>query len=234
MKMIEAETRKTYDVWSKVYDNTFGVLVHRRQVRALQQLKLKPGDRVLDIGVGTGMTLIHYPKNVTVIGMDLSGGMLAKAQEKCAEQGLSHCKLVRADAMMPPFAEESFDHIMISHTISVVSDPNKLIRWAERLVKPRGRIVLLNHFQSTNPVVAWFERVLNPIFVKLGWRSDLALEEVVQGVDLHVEYRFKLRMIDLWQIVVLTHQKPGAGPSSHPIIPEAQIVGRRRLALEGQ
>jgi phosphatidylethanolamine/phosphatidyl-N-methylethanolamine N-methyltransferase len=234
MKMIESETRKTYDVWSKVYDNTFGVLVHRRQIRALHQLKLKPGDRVLDIGVGTGMTLMHYPKDVTVVGMDLSGGMLAKAQEKCAELDLKHCRLVRADAMMPPFAPQSFDHIMISHTISVVSDPNKLIRWAEKLVKPRGRIVLLNHFQSTNAVVAWFERVLNPMFVKLGWRSDLALEEVVQGVDLHVEYRFKLRMIDLWQIVVLTHQKPGAASDAPPVIPETQIVGTRRWAIDAQ
>src|SRR5262249_17251200 len=116
------------------------------------------------------------------------------------------------DAMLPPFADGSFDHILICHTITVVSDPACLMRWAARLLKPGGTIVLLNHFQSTNPVVAWFERVLNPVFVKIGWRSGVAPEDVLRSTTLQVEYRFKMRMLDLWQIVVLT--PPQAGSSA--------------------
>lgn len=205
MRMSERLTSRTYDVWAWFYDRTFGALVVQRQKRAVATLVLQPGDRVLDLGVGTGMTLGYYPDDVRVIGLDLSAGMLDKAAKKTREQGLRHCALVRGDAMMPPLAEAAFDHILITHVITVVSDPQRLMRWAARLLKPGGRIVVLNHFRSQNRVIAWFERVLNPLFVFIGWRSDLALDDALRGVDLRIDRVFSLRRIDLWKIVVLSH-----------------------------
>ena len=102
MKMTEEATSPLYDLWSKFYDYTFGALVRNRQTRALQQLRPIPGDKVLDIGVGTGMTLKHYRKDITVVGMDLSAGMLAKAQHKVQREKLHHCVLIQGDAMHPP------------------------------------------------------------------------------------------------------------------------------------
>lgn len=211
--MDEPRTSRVYDAWAKTYDATFGRLVHKRQHSALRQLRHAPGDRVLDLGVGTGMTLTHYPRDVEVVGIDVSPGMLAKAQEKVDELGLDHVELVLGNALETGLPDHSFDHVVISHTISVVSEPSKLLHEAKRLVKPDGRIIVLNHFRSPAPVVGWFERVSNPLFVRLGWRSDLTLEECLDGVGLSVLYRFKLSAVDFWQIVVLTPRLRPLGPA---------------------
>lgn len=207
-------TSRCYDAWAYIYDRTFGALVHKRHLRAMQHLRSSPGAVVLDLGVGTGMMLGDYPRDVTVIGADLSAGMLAKAMNKKRELGLDHVTLVQADAMFPPLAEGVFDQVMIAHTISVVSEPARLLQWAERLVKPGGRVVLLNHFHSPNRLVGWFERVLNPVFMKIGWKSDLALEDCLAGTSLHVHYLFKTSWLDLWQIAVLSHEPAGAAETA--------------------
>ena len=202
-RMQETSTGPLYDLWARFYDYTFGALVARGQRVAVQALRLQPGDRVLDLGVGTGMTLDHYPPDVSVVGIDLSAGMLDKAAQKARRLGRDDMLMVQGDAMQPPLADHSFDHVLITHVITVVSDPVKLLRWARRLVKPGGRIVILNHFESNVAVIRFFERLLNPIFVKIGWRSDLSLYEVLEAEPMGIEHQFKLSPIDIWQIIVL-------------------------------
>ena len=202
--MTEATTSSLYDLWSWFYDYTFGALVHQRQIRAVKELRPKPGERILDLGCGTGMTLEYYPDDVEVVGMDLSAGMLDGAKAKIKAKGIKNVKLVRGDAMMPPFAEHSFDQVLVTHTITVVSEPEKLLAWAGRMVKPGGRIVVLNHFQSTNRVMAFLERISNPMWIKIGWKSDLPLAPLLKDSSFKVEYHFKMGILDLWQILVLS------------------------------
>jgi len=205
-KMKESSTSKLYDLWAKFYDATFGALVHRRHVRAVELMRAQPGQRVLDLGVGTGMTLPVYRGDVEIVGIDLSAGMLGKAHDKVRSEQLDHVHLVQGDALHPPFAESSFDVIMVTHVISVVSEPAVLLRWVSRLVRPGGHVVILNHFQSDFALIRWFEQKLNPLFVKIGWRSDLDLGELLTDSTLTLEYQHKLAMYDLWQIVVLRRE----------------------------
>jgi len=111
------------------------------------------------------------------------------------------------DALRLPFADDSFDHVFISHVISVVSDPARLVREAQRVAKPGARIVIVNHFQSTNRFIAMVEKWLCPLCTKLGWRSDLALQDLIRQTGVSIDYRFKLESIDLWETVVISNDK---------------------------
>lgn len=206
--MQESSTRKIYDVHSMFYDATFGRLVKRRIARAIGHMNIRPADRVLDLGIGTGVSLNFYPHDRgRIFGIDLSGGMLRQARKKIREQQRVNTTVLQADAMCLPFADDTFDHVFISHVISVVSDPYRLVEEAQRVARPGARIVIVNHFQSTNRFIALLEKWACPLCTKLGWRSDLALQDLIRRTGVEVDYRYKLESIDLWETVVMTNTK---------------------------
>lgn len=209
--MQESTTRDIYDVQSRVYDKTFGRLVLRRIDRAISHFNIRPTDRVLDMGIGTGNSLGYYRQGGKITGIDLSGGMLKICKDKINEGGFSDVHVCQANALNLPFADDTFDHVFISHVISVVSDPVRLVREAQRVAKPAARVVILNHFQSTNRFVAMVEKWLCPLCTKLGWRSDLGLADLVRRTGVEIDYRFKLENIDLWETVVMTNNKSALG-----------------------
>ncbi len=113
--MQEASTRKIYDVHAMFYDATFGRLVRRRIARAISHMPIRESDTILDLGIGTGVSLDYYPLDRgRIIGVDLSSGMLRKAREKIRERQLSHANVFQADALRLPFAEGAFDYVMCS------------------------------------------------------------------------------------------------------------------------
>jgi phosphatidylethanolamine/phosphatidyl-N-methylethanolamine N-methyltransferase len=205
--MQEATTKKIYDVHSVFYDATFGRLVRRRIARAIGHMNIAETDTVLDLGIGTGASLSYYPQGGRIIGIDLSSGMLREARKKIIARGMDHATVFQADALHLPFADSAFDHVFISHVISVVSDPYRLIREAQRVAKADARIVIVNHFQSTNRFIALLEKWLCPLCTKLGWRTDLPLNDLVKRTGVQVDYRYKLESIDLWETVVINNNK---------------------------
>jgi len=205
--MQESSTKKIYDVHSMFYDATFGRLVKRRIERAINHMNIAETDRILDLGIGTGVSLNYYPDRGHIVGVDLSAGMLREARKKIRERGLRHATVFQANALQLPFADDTFDHVFISHVISVVSDPYRLVQEAQRVAKENARIVIVNHFQSTNRLIALLEKWACPLCTKLGWRSDLALQDLIRRTGVEIDYRYKLETVDLWETVVINNNK---------------------------
>ena len=137
---------------------------------------IRPGDRVLEVGVGTGINASLYPRDCSVTGIDLSSPMLEKARERVARKGVRNVRLLQMDAANLKFADDTFDIVYAPYVISVVPDPVAVTREMVRVCRPGGRIVILNHFRSKSRVGAWLERMIAPFtpYTRLQVRSRSA------------------------------------------------------------
>jgi phosphatidylethanolamine/phosphatidyl-N-methylethanolamine N-methyltransferase len=185
--------------WS--YDLIFGPALHPGRVDALKRMGIKPGDRVLEVGVGTGINTLLYPKDCAVTGIDLSSSMLEKARERVARKGVKNVRLLQMDAANLKFADHTFDIVYAPYVISVVPDPVSVAREMHRVCRPGGRIIILNHFRSKNPVMAWIERAISPFTVHIGFKSDLDLPGFVAQAGLEPLSIQKVNFPRIWSLV---------------------------------
>lgn len=206
MTVENATVARAYQRWSHVYDFTFGGVLQAGRRQAIHAMRLQPGQRLLEVGVGTGLTLPLYPLGQAILGVDYSPPMLAQAQRRLARMGdPAHVRLMRADAASLPFDDASFDVVYAPYVISVVPDPLQVARELRRVCKPAGRVVLLNHFRQ-EPEPAWFERLLAPLAVPLGFKSDLALSPLLADSGLRQVSIQAVNVPPIWKLVVCTPQ----------------------------
>lgn len=199
--------KKIYAGYSNIYDALFKRFFYPRIKHAITYMDIKPGDRVLDVGVGTGLSLAEFPHNCKVVGIDLSPAMLRKAKEKIRSQRLNHIKVMSMDAMRMSFKDDTFDKVFISHVVTVVPDPYRLMSEVRRVCKKGGQVVIVNHFKSSNKVVEIVEKLINPVCKKIGWRSDLCLNEFINRSGLNVRQKYMLKKLDFWHILFATNEK---------------------------
>jgi phosphatidylethanolamine/phosphatidyl-N-methylethanolamine N-methyltransferase len=195
------DIKRIYAGYSNVYDYIFKWFFTPRHQHVINALNIAPHARVLDVGVGTGLSLPLYPSHCRVVGIDLSGDMLKKASKKVRKYGLAKVSLLEMDASRLAFRDNTFDYVVAAFVISVVPDPVRVISEMKRVAKPDGRIAIINHFQSQNRVVAKFEEWVSPLCTRLGWHSDVDLEDLVARAHLAVDSKYQLSKIDLWKVV---------------------------------
>lgn len=190
-----------YEKLAKVYDLTFGPTLHPGRVQALQRMKMHPGDKLLEVGVGTGINAVMYPKTVEVTGIDFSEHMLEKARERVLRKGMTNIRLLQMDAQDIKFEDDTFDIVYAPYLISVVPDPVKVAREMRRVCKPGGRIIFLNHFLSPNALLSKAERIISPLTVHIGFKSDLDLPAFLAQAQLTPVSIEKVNIPRIWSLV---------------------------------
>ena len=204
---------KIYSKFSHLYERIFTRLLGPRVHSTIQSLGIPPGAKVLEVGIGTGLSLSAYPRHAQVTGIDIAADMLAQARQKVKEHGWQHVELRCMDALDMDFPDEHFDYVTAFHTVSVVPDSDRLIREILRVSKPGGTIAIINHFRSERRWLARLIDLLDPITRRLGWRTTVRLSDLVDDVPLSVKQRFKTSGRSLFTVLMAT--KPGTnGPAT--------------------
>ena len=192
---------RVYQKLSPVYDFIYGPPLQPGRVAAVERMDIQPGDRILEVGVGTGLNTSLYPRYCHVTAVDLSTAMLEKARQRIEREALWHVRLVEMDAAKLTFADGAFDCVYAPYLVSVVPDPVAVLREMYRVCRPGGRVLILNHFRSDNALLSRIERAISPLTVHIGFKADLDLKGLFRQADVTPTAIEKVNYPRIWSLV---------------------------------
>ena len=180
-----AGVAKAYGLWAPVYDIVFGkVFDSGRQATIIEADRI--GGRVLDVGVGTGLSLSDYKRTTKLCGVDISLPMLKKAQERVRAQNLTNVEsLSLMDAKNLAFPDSFFDAVVAQYVITAVPDPEATLDDFIRVLKPGGELILVNHIGAESGPRKIFELAFAPLARRLGWRPEFPWRRLVDWAAVH-------------------------------------------------
>ena len=171
---------KAYARWAPVYDLVFGAVFEQGRHAAIAAAE-RIGGCILEVGVGTGISLPYYSAGVKLYGVDISEPMLRKAQQRVTEQGLKNvAALAVMDAEHLDFPDASFDAVVAQYVITTVPHPEATLDEFARVLKPGGEIILVSRVGAEAGMRRALERWFAPAARKLGWRTEFAFERYAQ------------------------------------------------------
>ena len=205
--------RDAYRRYGRRYDLVFGKIFHPGRRLAIEQMGIRPGEHVLEVGVGTGLSLPEYPDGVHVTGVDLSPEMIEIARNRVEHLDLPNVTLAEMDASEMNFADACFDHVVAMYVLSVAPEPERVMNEMRRVCKPGGHLFVVNHFRHANPVIRSCEKALAPLSRLVGFRPDFELEEFVERNDLDVLETRPVNLFGYWTML-RANREPRSQPRS--------------------
>lgn len=207
---------RIYSDFAGLYDHVFTRVFSKRIHEVVRRLGIRPGARVLEVGIGTGLSLDAYPRHCHVVGIDLSMEMLDHARGKMSPLRHGHIELRQMDALHMDFPDDSFDFVTAFHVVTVVPNPQRLVEEMARVCKPDGQVVIINHFSSPRKVIRKVVNLVDPLTRRLGWSTRLSLDDAINGTPLSLESRYKTSPWSLFTVVeARKHEVDVAVPAAH-------------------
>ncbi|MFZ3238481.1 MAG: class I SAM-dependent methyltransferase [Stellaceae bacterium] len=207
------DTIRTYRLFSGSYDIFFGPVFHPGRKEAVRIANDRPGQRILEVGVGTGLSLPHFRPDSRVTGIDVSAEMLEKAKRRTERMGLTHVAGLHVmDAENLDFADNSFDAVLALYVASVVPDPARFAAEMRRVCIPGGTIVVVNHFTSENAAARFMERRLAHLARHIGFHADFPFETFQQASRLSIREVRPSNLLGYWKLLRCVNEKPASGP----------------------
>jgi len=219
VQMDEHAVRRAYARWAPVYDLSFGKIADAGRVIAVDTINRRQG-QVLEVGVGTGISLPRYRKHLQVTGIDLSPEMLDKARDRVRRLGLNNVDaILEMDAQDLDFEDESFDTVVAMYVMTVVPDPARVMAELERVCRPGGEVLIVNHFSQDKGVRGFVEKVMSPFAEKLGWRPEFSLDTILTQEGLRLVEERPMRPFGLFTLLRFVKEDAaamGAVPARSP------------------
>jgi len=204
--MHRTQTQKVYSFYSRFYDVVFGTVLEEGRKSVFKNTQFEPQARILEVGIGTGLTIKRYPSTCSIHGLDISEEMLSKAKERTSKPTLKNrdISLIKADAVRIPYKDESFDVVMGCYMLTTVKNPRSVLREMIRVTKRKGRLILLNHFMSQRQGIRnYVEKVSSPFFSRIGFRTDLELSTLAQVDGIQKEKELKVNPFRFFTLIQL-------------------------------
>jgi len=202
------DTLRTYRLFAGFYDIPFGAVFAPGREAAVRLVNDRSGDRILEIGVGTGLSLPMFRPDARVTGIDVSPEMLAKARARIVQRKLAQVESMREmDAERLDFTDDSFDAVLALYVVSVVSDPARFGAEVRRVCKPGGRIVIVNHFASESGPMRRVERFLARFAGRIGFHADFRLDTFLAASGFKIVDRRQVNLFGYWTLLVCVNEK---------------------------
>lgn len=175
-----------YGPLSPLYDFVCGAMLQPGRRRALSLLNVRPGERILEVGAGSGYNINGYPPTCRVVAIDLSAAMLQRAQQRVDAAHRDVVRFAQMDAARLAFPDGAFDAVFVPHTINVLPDPFAAGHELVRVCRPDGRIVFLNHFADLRDTSELVDKIAGSLATAADVNWNLRLEKLVSALHLRV------------------------------------------------